>query len=102
MGLSHDGIGDGIGFNGYYFGAGNSGPIMGAPFGKDFVHWNNGSYPDANQFQNDVSIIQDKLGNNNLIESYAISLNFDSDDPQDESICLPIKVSNGSIAVICL
>jgi hypothetical protein len=59
MGLVHDGI---IGGNPYSPGDGNSGPIMGAPFGKDFVHWNNGSYPNANQTENDVSIIQGKLG----------------------------------------
>lgn len=62
MGLRHDGLGDGIGSNAYYSGAGNSGPIMGAPFGKDFVHWNEGTYPNANQSENDVSIIQGKLG----------------------------------------
>jgi hypothetical protein len=59
MGLSHDGI---INGTPYSPGAGNSGPIMGAPFGKDFAHWNNGSYTGANQTQNDVSIIQGKLG----------------------------------------
>lgn len=59
MGLSHDGVSGG---SAYYGGAGNSGPIMGAPFYRDFVHWNTGSYPNANQTQNDVSIIKGKLG----------------------------------------
>ena len=58
MGLFHDGTSN----LEYYAGAGNSGPIMGAPFGKDFVHWNNGTYPDANQSQDDLTIIQGKLG----------------------------------------
>ena len=58
MGLSHDGTTS----LSYYSGHGNWGPIMGAPFGKDFVHWNNGSYTNANQFQDDVTIIQGRLG----------------------------------------
>jgi hypothetical protein len=58
MGLFHDGTSN----LEYYDGAGNSGPIMGGPFNKDFVHWNNGTYPDANESQDDLTIIQGKLG----------------------------------------
>jgi hypothetical protein len=58
MGLNHDGTSS----LEYYGGNGNAGPIMGGPFGKDFVHWNNGSYVGANQTQNDLAIIQGKLG----------------------------------------
>ena len=58
MGLSHDGVGS----QDYYDGHGNWGPVMGAPFGQDFVQWSNGSYPGANQLQNDLTIIQGKLG----------------------------------------
>ncbi len=58
MGLSHDGVPGRT----YYGGAGNSGPIMGGPFGKDFVHWNKGDYPDANQPENDLEIIRERLG----------------------------------------
>lgn len=58
MGLSHDGTSN----REYYGGSGNAGPIMGGPFGKDFVHWNKGDYPDANQQQDDIAIIETRLG----------------------------------------
>jgi len=58
MGLSHDGnINDG-----YYSGHGNWGTIMGAPFNKDFAQWNNGSYPNATNTEDDFTIISNKLG----------------------------------------
>ncbi|MEO2267265.1 DUF4214 domain-containing protein [Pseudoalteromonas sp. YIC-656] len=58
MGLSHDGTSS----LGYYGGHGSWGPIMGAPFGKKYVQWNNGDYTDADQQQDDLAIIQGKVG----------------------------------------
>ncbi|WP_462159437.1 DUF4214 domain-containing protein [Pseudoalteromonas sp. GB56] len=54
MGLSHDGTSS----LGYYSGHGSWGPIMGAPFGKKYVQWNNGDYTDANRQEDDLAIIQ--------------------------------------------
>ncbi len=58
FGLSHDGL------NGqeYHPGSGGSGttswgPIMGAPFGKNVVHWSDGSYTGASNTQNDYNVI---------------------------------------------
>ncbi|HFD11420.1 MAG TPA: hypothetical protein ENJ32_02960, partial [Crenotrichaceae bacterium] len=58
MGLDHDGTSS----LGYYSGHGEWGPIMGAPFGKEYVQWSKGEYPDANQFENDLNIVNGKLG----------------------------------------
>jgi len=58
MGLSHDGNSS----TSYYSGHNNWGPIMGAPFGGDYVQWNKGEYSSSNQTQNDLNIIKDKLG----------------------------------------
>lgn len=59
MGLSHDG--DLAANPDYYSGHNNWGPIMGAPFGKDYVQWSKGDYGGANQRQNDLDIVKDKL-----------------------------------------
>jgi len=58
MGLSHDGAGN----NELTAGFGNAGPIMGASFSRDFVHWNRGDYPNANRDEDDIDIISEKLG----------------------------------------
>ena len=58
MGLGHDGAGE----LGYYRGHGSWGPIMGAPFGKQYVQWSKGEYPNANNQQNDLSILASTLG----------------------------------------
>ena len=58
LGLAHDGIGS----QGYYRGHGVWGPIMGAPFGKPYVQWSKGEYPDANQNEDDIVKITGKLG----------------------------------------
>ncbi len=61
MGLSHDGFGG----SAYYGGHGaNSdwGPIMGAPFGHTYVQWSKGDYPNANNTENDLTIIGGVLG----------------------------------------
>ena len=59
LGLSHDGLNG----SAYHPGSGNSsnrtswGPIMGAPFGKNVVHWSNGDYAGATTTQDDLAII---------------------------------------------
>ena len=58
MGLRHDGIGS----QSYYQGHGVWGPIMGAPFGKPYVQWSKGEYPNANQSEDDVAKVSGKLG----------------------------------------
>ena len=58
MGLQHDGIGS----QGYYSGHGVWGPIMGAPFGKPYVQWSKGEYPNANQTEDDIAKISGKVG----------------------------------------
>ena len=57
MGLSHDGTSS----SAYYTGHGDWGPIMGAPFGKKYVQFSKGEYPDANQFQDDLAIVRSDL-----------------------------------------
>lgn len=68
LGLLHDGLPGQT----YHPGVGNNstdtswGPIMGAPFGKNLVQWNNGDYPGAtNTTQDDLAII---TNNTNGIE----------------------------------
>lgn len=58
IGLQHDGTSNAS----YYGGHGNWGSIMGGPFGRDFTHWNDGSYNDANNPQNDIAIMTNVLG----------------------------------------
>lgn len=58
MGLSHDATS----VQGYYGGHGDWGPIMGAPFGKPYVQWSKGDYPDANQQQDDLMMLNTVIG----------------------------------------
>ena len=58
LSLSHDGLSTQT----YYQGHGVWGPIMGAPFGKPYVQWSKGEYPDANQNEDDIAIVSSKLG----------------------------------------
>lgn len=58
MGLNHDDTSS----RGYYSGHGNWGPIMGAPFGKSFVQWSKGEYPDAQNDEDDLTIVSEVLG----------------------------------------
>lgn len=58
MGLYHDDTSS----RGYYSGHGNWGPIMGAPFGKSFVQWSKGEYPDAQNSEDDLTIVSKVLG----------------------------------------
>eukprot|EP00049_Salpingoeca_infusionum_P012568 m.229486 g.229486 ORF g.229486 m.229486 type:complete len:613 (+) comp15212_c0_seq1:60-1898(+) len=62
MGLSHDGTSS----EGYYQGDGDFaddswGPIMGASYGNSVTQWSQGEYPDANNYEDDLQIIADKL-----------------------------------------
>ncbi|MCI5137422.1 MAG: hypothetical protein D3922_03190, partial [Candidatus Electrothrix sp. AR1] len=58
IGLSHDGIPT----DPYYSGHGVWGPIMGAPFDKAYVQWDQGEYTEANNQENDLNIIKEVLG----------------------------------------
>lgn len=57
MGLGHDGTSS----QSYYAGHGQWGPIMGAPFNKAYVQWSKGEYPNADNPQDDLSIISGVL-----------------------------------------
>jgi len=63
LGLSHDGTSSGLN---YYEGHGNGlvswAPIMGRPFYANVTHWSQGEYPDANNTQDDLTIIAEKIG----------------------------------------
>lgn len=68
LGLSHDGLG-GSGcptssyFSGNGSGVGSWGPIMGAPYGRQYTQWSKGEYTCANNtLQDDVAIIGGKTG----------------------------------------
>jgi len=81
MGLSHDGV---INVASYYGGHNNWGPVMGAPFGADYVQWSKGEYSNADRTQDDIAMIKGKLGqiaddvgNNN---GAAKSLNISNSD----------------------
>ena len=54
LGLHHDGTNAG---SAYYAGHGNWAPIMGVGYYKDIVQWSRGEYPDANNTEDDTSII---------------------------------------------
>ncbi|WP_211664884.1 FG-GAP-like repeat-containing protein, partial [Litorilituus lipolyticus] len=58
MGLRHDGNST----SEYDSGHGVWGPIMGAPFGKLYVQWSKGEYSDANNYEDDLEILESVLG----------------------------------------
>lgn len=64
LGLSHDGTST----TGYYAGLGSDSnlvswaPIMGVGYYKNVTQWSKGEYPDANNTQDDLAIIDGKLG----------------------------------------
>ncbi len=65
LGLSHDGTNSGS----TYYGGHGSGlvswaPIMGNSYNNNVTQWSKGEYPDANQTQDDMAIIEGKLGYN--------------------------------------
>ncbi len=53
LGLGHDATSK----QGYYAGHGGWGPIMGAPYDQPITQWNNGTYPDATNLQDDLAVI---------------------------------------------
>lgn len=55
FGLNHDGTQTAS----YYQGSGGWGPIMGSPYGQPVTQWNKGTYPGANNFQDDLVVIAD-------------------------------------------
>lgn len=57
LGLNHDGTSQLAYYGGHGLGATSWGPIMGAAFGISVTHWDNGSYPDADNPEDDLSII---------------------------------------------
>ncbi|WP_305803521.1 hypothetical protein, partial [Thiolapillus sp.] len=60
--MSHDGTSSA----GYYSGHGDGfvswAPIMGVGYYKNVTQWSKGEYPDASQVQDDLAIIDGKLG----------------------------------------
>jgi len=54
LGLFHDGI---TGGSAYYSGHGSWAPIMGAGYNKPITQWSKGEYADANNTQDDLSVI---------------------------------------------
>ncbi|MGA9575488.1 MAG: fibronectin type III domain-containing protein, partial [Lysobacterales bacterium] len=63
LGLSHDGTNSG---SSYYGGHGSGlvswAPIMGNSYYNNVTEWSRGEYPDANQTEDDLAIIEGKLG----------------------------------------
>lgn len=53
FGLRHDGLGA----REYHPGNGTWGPIMGAPFGHDFVSWSEGNYVNSTNTEDDLALI---------------------------------------------
>jgi hypothetical protein len=57
LGLGHDGNSERTYYRGHGSGDTGWGPIMGAPFSKQITHWNDGDYYDADNNQDDLTII---------------------------------------------
>lgn len=57
LGLRHDGLNSQAYHPGTGSGATSWGPIMGAPFGKNVVHWSRGDYSGANNTEDDFALI---------------------------------------------
>lgn len=63
LGLSHDGTTHGTPyFDGLGSGPSSWAPIMGNSYSRNVTQWSKGEYPNANQKQDDVAIIGEKLG----------------------------------------
>ncbi|WP_394147541.1 PKD domain-containing protein [Shewanella atlantica] len=59
LGLSHDGQSGGSSYyQGHGSGATGWAPIMGVGYYRELVQWSKGEYPLANQFQDDIQVIQ--------------------------------------------
>jgi hypothetical protein len=64
LGLDHDGTSALGYYGGHGAGATSWGPIMGAAFGISVTQWNNGTYPDANNQEDDLAIITSMTNQN--------------------------------------
>ncbi len=62
LGLSHDGTSTRSYYSGHGTGAVSWGPIMGTGYNDNVSQWSMGEYADANNFQDDISIITSKMG----------------------------------------
>ena len=90
LGLSHDGVSGG---SSYYSGHGSGetgwAPIMGVGYNRNVTQWSRGDYNGANNGQNDLNIIRNKV-------------NYRGDDHSDSTTNLaaatPITVSGTSIS----
>ncbi len=61
LGLSHDGTTDKEYYGGHGTGSTSWGPIMGAAYGRNVSTWSKGEYYDANNTQDDLLIISEKI-----------------------------------------
>ena len=71
LGLNHDGTPS----TGYYSGHGDWAPIMGVGYYRNVTQWSKGEYPNANQLQDDLAVIQ----------SYGISILTDDHGDSNSS-----------------
>jgi len=62
LGLSHDGTSTQSYYKGHGSGLTRWGPVMGLSYNKHVTQWSKGDYADANNTQDDISIISAKLG----------------------------------------
>lgn len=62
MGLSHDGTSTQSYYGGHGSGAISWGPIMGVGYGRNVTQWSKGEYADANQTEDDIAVINSKVG----------------------------------------
>jgi hypothetical protein len=62
MGLSHDGGTGTTYYSGHSAGSLRWGPIMGSSYNDDITTWSKGEYTGANQFQDDLAIIANRVG----------------------------------------
>jgi hypothetical protein len=62
LGLAHDGTSTAVYYRGLGAGYVSWAPIMGNGYYNQVTQWSKGEYPDANQKQDDIAIIKDKLG----------------------------------------
>ncbi|MDR7253410.1 hypothetical protein J2X46_002395 [Nocardioides sp. BE266] len=75
LGLAHDATAS----SSYYSGHGNWAPIMGVGYNRPIVQWSRGSYPGANNTQDDVAIVAGYLGRRT-----------DEDGTSGEPVALPV------------
>ncbi|MCI5168776.1 MAG: hypothetical protein D3903_22465 [Candidatus Electrothrix sp. GM3_4] len=88
IGLHHDGTFS-KGDNSYDSGHGVWGPIMGGPFGKAYVQWSKGEYSDANEQEDDLSLIKGVLG--------SVADDAGSSNASATALTLPVTDQEGQI-----